>query len=102
MKVSRAAALIATVLHLGACSGGKGCGSLNRANALRTAIAAKDAMLRRSTKAYASNFAADRPTFVKIGSETNGYVANVAFRGRDGKELIALIEEDCYVGWTGD
>ena len=57
-------------------------------------------MLQRSTQEYAANFAGSEPLFVKLGSETNGYAANVGFRGRDGTTLIALVEEDCYVGWT--
>ena len=61
---------------------------------------AKAGMLGRSTASYAANFQSDHPVFVRIGVETNGYAANVAFRGRDGALLIALIEGDCYVGWT--
>jgi len=33
-------------------------------------------------------------------SELHGYAAKVAFKGRDGRTLIALIDDDCYVGWT--
>jgi hypothetical protein len=57
-------------------------------------------MLRRSTDEYATNFDVDEADFVRIGTETNGYAANVGFKGRDGRTLIALIEADCYIGWT--
>lgn len=57
-------------------------------------------MLQRSTHGYAANFENGEVVFVRVGAETNGYVANVGFNGRDGRTLIALIEADCYIGWT--
>lgn len=57
-------------------------------------------MLRRSTDEYATNFDVDEAAFVQVGTETNGYAANVGFKGRDGRTLIALIDADCYIGWT--
>lgn len=57
-------------------------------------------MLRRSTTAYASNFDIETAEFVRIDKETNGYVANVGFKGHDGRTLVALIHADCYIGWT--
>ena len=92
--------MIAASLAASACVGAESCAQLTRAEALEMAKAQKAGMLRRSTKDYAANFAGDAPLFVKVGAATNGYAANVAFKGRDGAILIALIEEDCYVGWT--
>jgi len=60
----------------------------------------KAEMLERSTTRYAANFKSNDPVFVRVGTKTNGYAANVGFKGRDGAILVALIEEDCYVGWT--
>ena len=57
-------------------------------------------MLRRSRSDYAANYDSEKVTLVRIGAETNGYAANVGFEGKDGRMLIALIEADCYVGWT--
>jgi len=57
-------------------------------------------MLNRSTEEYRQNFARDEVTATRIGSEANGYAANVSFAGRDGRILVALVDEDCYVGWT--
>lgn len=88
---------------LAATCGGEGdpqCESISRAEALRIAEDAKLVMLRRSTAAYASNFDIETAEFVRIDKETNGYVANVGFKGRDGRTLVALIHADCYIGWT--
>ena len=59
----------------------------------------KAGMLSRSTAADATNFASDRVTQVLL--DDGGYPAKVAFRGRDGWSLIALIDTDCDIGWTG-
>lgn len=88
---------------LAASCGGDGdpqCEPLSPAEALRMAADAKSAMLRRSTDEFATNFDVGEADFVRIGTETNGYAANVGFKGRDGRTLVALIEADCYIGWT--
>jgi hypothetical protein len=60
----------------------------------------KTGMLGRSTDEYAAHFQSSEAVFVRVGVETNGYAANVGFKGRDGRTLVALIEADCYIGWT--
>ncbi len=54
-------------------------------------------MLNRSVQSERDNFAAD---IADVADDNTGYVAKVGFKGKDGRTLIALIEEDCYVGWT--
>jgi hypothetical protein len=54
-------------------------------------------MLNRSTPAYRDNFASN---VAQVEDDPTGYVAKVVFTGRDGKKLIALIEDDCYIGWA--
>lgn len=60
----------------------------------------KARMLARSTSEYAGNFASSDIIETRMNAE--GYVGKVTFRGRDGSTLMALVEDDCYVGWTGD
>ena len=64
------------------------------------AASAKRGMLGRSTAEYRANFASDEVADVRVGAQTNGYAATVAFRGRDGSLLVTLIEYGCYIGWT--
>lgn len=54
-------------------------------------------MLGQSVKAERDNFVAD---VADIAQDCTGYVAKVGFKGKDGRILVALIDEDCYVGWT--
>ena len=42
------------------------------------------------------NFAADH----LAAAEGQGFADVVGFDGKDGRTLIALIYEDCYVEWT--
>jgi hypothetical protein len=100
MKLLSCAVLIVLAAIVSGCGKGHGCDLLTRSQALELAREQKAGMLQRSTREYAANFASDAPAFVKLGAETNGYVANVGFKGRDGQTLVALIEGDCYVGWT--
>jgi hypothetical protein len=58
----------------------------------------KAGMLSRSTAEYAANFASDE--VVEVRTKAEGYAAKVAFKGRDGRTLEALVEDDCYIGWT--
>jgi len=74
------------------------CKGLSRPRAVALAIAQKHRMLGRSTEAFRRNFASD----ATIPTENNGFAATVGFKGKDGQTLIALIYDDCYVGWTGD
>jgi hypothetical protein len=55
-------------------------------------------MLGRSSQSYRDNFAASAAS--DANEDLNGYEAKVAFKGKDGRTLLALIEGDCYVGWT--
>ena len=73
------------------------CKGLSPSNATSLAIERKNQMLARSAISYRANFASGAST---LATDLNGYVAKVYFRGRDGRTLIALIDEDCYVGWT--
>ncbi|BCA59760.1 hypothetical protein HMP06_2529 [Sphingomonas sp. HMP6] len=54
-------------------------------------------MLSRSVRSEQENFASDTAT---VPEDPTGYVAKVSFTGKDGRKLIGLIDEDCYVGWT--
>lgn len=54
-------------------------------------------MLGRSVQSERDNFPTDVPG---VAADRTGYVAKVGFKGKDGRTLIALIDEDCYVGWT--
>jgi len=90
--------MVGIALATAACS--NRCETLTRSEALEMATGAKAGMLRRSTAKEAANYRSDEPAFVRIGAETNGYAANVGFPGRDGTTLVALIEGDCYIGWT--
>ena len=56
-------------------------------------------MLSRSVVAEQREFASDNPTEVLI--RDNGYAAKVEFKGISGRRLVALIHDDCEVGWTG-
>ena len=95
-------AAAASLLLIGSCTfeSPRHCERLSRSDALRMAQESKTGMLRRSTAEEAAKFASDKPVSVKIGSETNGYAADVTFRGRDGTTLIALIDDACHVDWT--
>lgn len=54
-------------------------------------------MLGRSVQSERDNFADD---VAHVAEDSTGYVAKVGFKGKDGRTLVALIDEDCYVGWT--
>jgi hypothetical protein len=96
---------IATLLACAAVtSGGCGaqqrasCAGINRAQAVEMARAVKQGMLSRSTDEEQRTFHSDVATDVRL--EAEGYAAKVSFRGTGGRRLVALIEDDCYVGWT--
>lgn len=73
------------------------CKGLSKSKAVALAVKQKRGMLSRSVQTERDNFASDD---AKVASDNTGYVAKVGFKGRDGRTLIALIDEDCYVGWT--
>jgi hypothetical protein len=93
--------LILSTAASAACGPSNRCEGISADEAIAMARNEKREMLTRSTQAYRENFASDAVAAVRIGPQTNGYAANVEFAGRNGERLIALIEDDCYVGWTG-
>ena len=70
---------------------------MSRSQAVELALEQKRGMLSRSTRSYQDNFSSDIAT---AAEDSTGYVAKVGFKGEDGRTLIGLIDEDCYVGWT--
>lgn len=73
------------------------CKSISRPKAVGLAVEQKRGMLSRSVRSEQDNFASDAAT---VAEDPTGYAAKVSFRGKDGRALIGLIDEDCYVGWT--
>ncbi len=100
MSTIRLLVIVAAGVLAASCGGSSQCERLGRAEALRMAASEKARMLAGSTDEYVANFESSDADFVRIGTETNGYAANVGFLGRDGRTLVALIEADCYIGWT--
>lgn len=100
MKPSLAIVPAAIPLLASACSIGNAtaCKGISRREAIELAIAQKHRMLGRSAEAVRRNFAGD----ATIPTENNGFAATVGFKGKDGRTLVALIYDDCYVGWTDD
>ena len=90
--------IVAASLVAASCDVNRQCETLSRDQALEMAAAQKVGMLRRSTHEYAANFESSEAAFVELND--GGYAAKVGFRGRDGRTLIALLEADCYIGWT--
>jgi len=76
------------------------CAGVNRAQALDMALAAKRGMLSRSVIDRQRTFESDATSDIRL--REGGYAAIVTFPGRGAKHLEALIEDDCYVGWSGD
>lgn len=74
------------------------CASISASDAQAMALKAKSGMLSRSTEAFQRTYAGDKVEEVRIKAE--GYAAKVSFSGLGGARLIALIDEDCYLGWT--
>lgn len=70
---------------------------MSQSKAVALAIEQKRRMLGRSVRSERDNFATDVP---RVAEDNTGYVAKIGFKGKDGRTLIALIDEDCYVGWT--
>jgi hypothetical protein len=74
------------------------CASISSPDAQAMALKAKSGMLSRSTEVDQRTFASDKVD--EIRTEAEGYAAKVIFAGLDGARLTALIEDDCYIGWT--
>jgi hypothetical protein len=75
------------------------CAVITRDRAIRIADTAKRGMLSRSADAVEANFA-ESAARVEALNDGRGYGAQVAYVGQDGRTFVALIHEDCYVGWT--
>ncbi len=92
--------IIAVAGGLGSCAQtpSNECAAIDREQAIRIADTAKQSMLSRSTSAVENNFEASSAHVLSMND--GGFAAEVAYSGRDGKTLIALIHDDCYVGWT--
>lgn len=92
--------VLTSAFVLSACAPSAQCHGVSRQEAIEIAKDRKQDMLHRSRESERTNFTGAAVRFAKISAETNGYAANVAFKGRDGRTLIALIDDDCRVGWT--
>lgn len=73
------------------------CKGLSGSKAIDLAREAKHGMLNRSIKSERERYASDA---AEVADDNTGYIAKVIFTGTDGSQLIGLIDEDCYVGWT--
>ena len=74
------------------------CASVSSSDAQAMAIKAKRGMLSRSAEADQRTFASEKVQ--EVLTEVEGYAAKVTFAGLGGTRLTALIEDDCYIGWT--
>jgi hypothetical protein len=97
MTIARAFIVAFVAFALISC-GQQKCGTLTPAKAEAMAVREKAGMLSRSRAGYAANFESDEVVNVRTNAE--GYAAKVAFKGRDGWTLVALVGDDCNVGWT--
>lgn len=70
---------------------------MSRSQAVELALEQKHQLMTRSTRSYQDNFTSD---IASAAEDSAGYVAKVGFKGKDGRTLIGLIDEDCNVGWT--
>jgi hypothetical protein len=75
------------------------CAAITHEEAVSVADVAKQHMLSRSRLSVQQNFATSS-AWVDALNDGRGFGAQVAYRGKDGTTLVALIHEDCYVGWT--
>jgi hypothetical protein len=74
------------------------CRTLSPANAESVAVREKAGKLSRSAPGYAANFESDK--VIDVRTNAVGHAAKVAFMGKDGWTLVALIKDDCSVAWT--
>jgi hypothetical protein len=80
------------------CGSEQTCKALTPAKAQAMAVREKAGKLSSSPSGYAANFESDKVADVRTNVE--GYAAKVAFVGKDGWTLVALVKDDCYVAWT--
>jgi hypothetical protein len=80
-----------------ACSPSTACKDLSSAQSVALAVEQKRGMLSRSTTAYRDNFSSDA---ARLADDSTGWVAKVYFNGKDGRTLVAMVDEDCYVSWS--
>lgn len=65
------------------------------------ALKAKSGMLSRSIEAEQRTYASDEVEEVEeVRTTAEGYAAKVTFAGLGGARLTALVDDDCYIGWT--
>jgi hypothetical protein len=95
MKI-RAIPIIGITCLVPACSSPPSCQGISWQKAVELAKEQKQGMLSRSTAIYRDNFASD----TALPAEGHGYAGVVGFKGKDGRTLVGLIDDDCYVGWT--
>ena len=89
--------VVFAALALTACSQPT-CTSLTPARAEAMAVHEKAGKLSKSTPAYAANFKSDK--VIEVRTDAEGYAATIAFMGKDGWTLVALVKNDCSVGWS--
>ena len=82
---------------LSACSPDSACKDLAPAQSVALAVEQKKEMLGRSTKVYRNNFMSGA---ARLADNSTGWAAKVYFNGNDGRMLVAMIDEDCYVSWS--
>lgn len=80
------------------CGSQQTCRTLTPAKAEAVAVREKAGKLSRSAPGYAANFESDK--IVDVRTHAEGHAAKVAFMGKDGWTLVALIKDDCSVAWT--
>jgi hypothetical protein len=78
------------------CSSPDTCKGISPMRAIAMTKTAKRGMLGRSTATERDNFVSD------VGSPLprDGGGQAIGFKGMDGRILVALVDEDCYIGWT--
>ncbi|OAN66522.1 hypothetical protein [Sphingomonas sp. TDK1] len=97
--IKKAFLTLSAALGLAGCAAASSteCKSISKEKAVELAREQKRGMLSRAFRSRQENFASD--TAILAGDRA-GYAAKVSFKGKDGQELVGLIGEDCYVGWT--
>ena len=98
MAMARAYLAAFAAVALSSCGQQQTCGTLTPATAEAMALREKPGKLSRSKPGYAANFTSDEVAGVQTNVE--GHAAKVAFIGKDGWSLVALIGNDCKVAWT--
>jgi len=96
LKVCSSSLALLVASLAGGCSSPDTCRGISPIRAFEIAKTAKKEMLGRSTATERDNFASD------VGSPLprDGGGQAIGFKGVDGRILVALVDEDCYIGWT--